>query len=117
MTEQVFETMSCKCEFTQEELHEKVEELAKKIDEKESIEDHKKEIVAQLNADIKAIDNRVKVLGTHLRNKYEFRMIKCEVFRDYERNKVVYTRTDTGEIVRTKNMTQADRQTALGLGE
>jgi uncharacterized FlaG/YvyC family protein len=110
-----FESYSCKYEFSGEELADKTEEIARKLEERERKEEAKKEITAQYKAEIDTLKNEISLLGTHLRNRYEFRQIRCEVQRDFEKGTVKVYRTDTGELVRERAMSVSERQTELDL--
>lgn len=107
--------LSCKCDFTSDELNEKTETLARKLEDKENKEDAKKEIASQYKAEIDALSNEIKLLATHLRNKYEFRSVKCEVKRDFEKGIVKIYRTDTAELIKERAMTGTERQAELDL--
>jgi hypothetical protein len=77
--------------------------------------ERKKEVTAQLNADVEVHRTEVDRLGTLLANGYEYRPVECVESRDFESATIRITRTDTGEIVEDRPMTPAERQRELPL--
>jgi len=108
-----FET--CKYQFTEAELRELADNLARKLEEKSRTEEEKKEVAAQFSAKIKTLANETNLLAVNVRNRWEYRSIECDVIYDYKKGEVKYVRLDSGEIHRTRVMTAAERQEALDL--
>lgn len=103
----------CKYKFSKSKLTEISETLARKIAEAEGKETEKKEVAAQFAAEIKALQNELSALAACVRNGYEYRGIECDAILDYKNNAVNYVRQDTGETVRTRTMSAAERQEEL----
>jgi len=106
---------SCKCYFSPDELREMSDEMARKIGEIDEKEAEKKAVASQFKADIEAIQKEINWLAQRVRNKFEYRQVKCQIDRDWTNRKVTYVRTDTGEIHRERAMTVDELQTELDL--
>jgi len=79
----------------------------------EGLEAEKKSVVKKYDSDIKAVQLSASIAAQKIRNGFEMRPIKCEVKKDYETKMVSFIRTDTGELVRTRQMTGEERQMPL----
>lgn len=90
------------------------ETLAKKLDELEEAENHKKQVTSAAKQRVEAIDEEVGRLRGIVRSGKEDREVECR--REWDRAKlVVYTiRTDTGEITSTRPMSWDERQQVIG---
>lgn len=89
------------------------EEMARKYQEKTDKEDEKKEVVSQFKALIETLENECKQLANRVRNRYEYRSVKCEIVHGYNNNEVQYYRLDIGELTRKRQMTVSERQGTL----
>jgi hypothetical protein len=60
----------------------------------------------------KAEEHRAQInrISRIIQNGYESREVPCQEKRNFEENSVIVFRVDTGEIVETRAMTDADRQ-------
>ena len=105
----------CKVQLTAEELTESSETLARKIGELAIKEAERKSAANQYKAAMETIENEVEELAARVRNKYEFRKVKCAINYDFRQKKVTWTRTDTGEIHRDRAMTVDELQTRLAI--
>ena len=74
----------------------------------------KKEAASQFKANIENIENELQVLAAHVRNKYEYRDVECDVIPDFKSGVVVTVRNDTGEVIDERPMTAEERQLKLG---
>lgn len=108
-----YSQQTCKVEFTREELEEFAESMSIKMGEMARKEEAKKEVASQFKADIDAIKNECNALAQKIRNKYEYKPVKCLVVRNYKTRMVTYTRTDTGEEHKTRPMTSDEIQMEL----
>lgn len=104
------------CKFTQEELNEKADELAKKNVELESLENRKKSVVAQCGANIAECAARIMVLSNAITNKGEDRYVDCvwQLNVPTAGRKSMFKK-DNGEFVRETAMDESDYQTVLPL--
>jgi hypothetical protein len=96
--------------FTEEERRDLATELAQKVSDQQIAEDEKKAIMSDLKSKIDSLAAQSNSLATRLNSGYEMRHIKCEVIKDFKNGRVQHMRTDTGEIVRDRKMTDEDRQ-------
>jgi deoxyribodipyrimidine photolyase len=105
----------CKVEFTAEQLREFSEEMARKFGELSVKEDAKKQVASQFKADIEALLNECNALAAKVRNKSEYQTVKIEIQKFFETKRVMFVRTDTGEIIRERAMTADELQAELPL--
>ena len=97
-------------EFTIEQVREYADELSRKISELEQKQLDKKDIMKSIAAGIAKIESEISSLATKVKDKYEFRMVSCEVVFDYETKEKSYTRMDSGEVFKTLPMTDEELQ-------
>jgi hypothetical protein len=79
------------------------------------LEDRKKSVVADMNSDIKVAKLHAAKLTNVVANHRELREVTVEVKYDYELGLVTKTRTDTKEVVSSREMTTEERQSELEL--
>lgn len=108
-------TEMCKCFYNPEELRDMSEEMARKIGELDEKEAAKKAVAAQYKADIEAKQKEINDLAQRVRNKFEYRDVKLYITWDWEQRKVIFTRSDTGEVHRERAMTVDELQTEIDL--
>ena len=96
--------------FTESEKRDLATELAQKISTKNELELKKKEVAAQIKADIDAADSQISQLSTHYNQGYMFKNVKCRVEFIPGEKIVEYWRLDNGELVETRKATQDELQ-------
>jgi hypothetical protein len=101
--------------FSEEERRDFATEMAQKIQEKEQLESDKKSVVDDFKAQISAVEAIIGADARKMNNGYEMRQVKCEKIKDYDNRTITFLRCDTGEIVKTKDMTNEDLQ--MGIDE
>ena len=103
-----------RCDFTSDEWTENARQLATATRLRSELEQEKKEIDSQYKAKIEEQIVRASKLAALLGAGYEMRNVPCEVILDKpEPGQATVVRTDTGEIVRTRPMTEMERQAVL----
>ena len=75
--------------------------------------DRKKEVTAQLTADIEEHRAAVQSLGSLYASGYEYRQVECEAMVDAAAGWIRVTRRDTGEVVEDRAMREDEGQGAL----
>lgn len=107
---------SLKYTFNAEELATIARSLALANQEAEAIEDEKKEAVANFKARIEAQETAISRYARLYANGYEYRNVECEDLLNNPGNgRKTIVRKDTGEVVRTIEMTPDERQEKLPL--
>lgn len=96
--------------LTQEEIIENAKKLAKATNDLRDAETRKAEVVSQLTADCKRLKSAADSLSLLISNGYEYRNIECELIYDFNKGTKTLTRIDTGEIVRTVEISIEERQ-------
>lgn len=92
------ESKHLKYTFTQDEIRRMSYDLARGNRDLRSINEQKKEVVADFASRIKAQEGAVDRLSEQIANGYEYRLVTCEVFMDSPTPGLkTIARTDTGE--------------------
>mgnify|MGYP001614772107 CR=1 FL=1 len=99
--------------LTQEEIVECAKSLAKTTNELRDCEARKMEVTSQFAADLKKLKATTDSISIKISNGYEHRDVECSWSFDYVKDTKTLTRLDTGEIVRTSQLTIEDRQGKL----
>lgn len=103
------------CELNEVEWNNRAHELAEAHSFTEATKERKKSVMAELNADLKIAEAKETKLSNIVSTNSERREVTVEVRYDYEVGKVTKTRTDTGEIISEREMTDDERQSQLDL--
>lgn len=99
-----------KCVLTETELRENGITLARANTKVAELEANKKAFNDQIKADISAAESEIGRLSSMLQNGYEFRQVECAVERDYSNQIATVYRLDTGETVKTWQMSPDELQ-------
>lgn len=110
-------TRNIRCVLTRDEVHAYGQELARSNASKDEVEERKKEVDAQLKAEIESHSTRALYLARKINNGYEYRDVECQVQFDYMKNSAVTIRLDTMETIETRAMTDEERQLGLPIEE
>lgn len=102
-----------KCILTEDEIRDNGIALARANSEVATLEARKKEFNDQIKADVSAAESKISKLSMMLQNGYEYRDVECRLERDYENRKVTTWRLDTGENVKTRDMSPDEYQQRL----
>lgn len=106
-----------KCYLTDEEKLECADVLAKKMNEREIKQDEFDSIKKQFGGEISTLDNEIKNAQRLYYDGYEFRLIACQVERNYNTKTYTLTRIDTGEIVEQRQLRASELQRKLMMEE
>ncbi len=96
--------------FTEAEKKEIAIKMAQQVANLKQAEDDKKAVMSDYKSRIDGIQAGVNSAATKLNNGYEMRQIECEIVPNWDRKIWEYKRTDTGEIIKEKNMSSEDLQ-------
>lgn len=108
-------TRNLKCQLTPQEVHDYGVRLARANSSKEEAEERKKEVDAQLKAEIESHSTKALNLARKINNGYEYREVECAILHDFKANTVSIRRVDTNELVETRALSAEERQTGLAL--
>lgn len=110
------EVMYLKYTFSSEERLRMGDELASAHNRIESIETEEAVVKAQFKERKASVEQSVTSLSRNLSTGFEMRNIEVRLDWDTPNvNEVQYVRTDTGEVVKTRPFTEAERQQDLPL--
>ena len=104
------ESVYAKYKFTEEELKEKASELSDTIQEKENLDDELASVQSQIKSKIKAAEAKIKLLGTHYRDGYEYRNIRCQLWLNYVKKMREWMSLEDGSLVKTEKFQPEDYQ-------
>lgn len=102
-----------KCVLSAEELLEYGNSLARLHSECSELKEQAKSVASDFKAKIDAATSQGGIFARAISNGFEYRDVECEVDRDFEAKKVWTTRLDTGEIIKSRDMTQEELQVHL----
>ena len=103
-------TKTLKYNFSGDEKKELAAQMSEASAKEEDLEVEKREVSADIKARIETTTRTRRDLAKKYRDGYEWRPIECEIDRDFEHGVVRVIRTDTGEEVEERKMTNAERQ-------
>jgi hypothetical protein len=103
-----------KYQFSVEETRENAKRLARKNQELAELELKKKQLAADIKAEIDNANADAAKLARWVNDEYDFRMVDCEVMLDSPAAglKTVY-RLDTAEVVKQEKMSTEEMQQSL----
>jgi len=99
--------------LTDEEKERLTQDLIRRLDVIEDIEDRRKASNDEYKSQIKRESVNCGQLRRDLKNGYRMEEVKCEETMDWENGVVVTKRTDTYEVVSEREITEAERQMRL----
>lgn len=108
-------TDTLKIELTEKEIRQAADDLAQALDEMEKNEADRKSIAESFKSKITAGEAKVIELKNLVRNKYDFRDIKCEEVRNFSKGTLTVKRLDTKKIVVSRKLTGSEKQMGLEL--
>lgn len=106
-------TKNLQCRLTPEEYVTFGQELARANASAEEVEERKKQVDAQLKAEIESHATRALSLSRTINNGYVYRDVTCTQRFDYRTNTVTTIRGDLLIVIDTRAMTEAERQIGL----
>ena len=101
--EKRYETLNTCCDLTDEEMLAISRDMSEHINKLKAAEDTLSAFSAQIKSEIKGHQAIINKNSTLISAGKEWRLVKCEVALDASQNKVVWIRTDTGEIHHTES--------------
>lgn len=104
--------------FTSDERLKMGDELAQAHNRMAEIEDEEQVIKSQIKERKAQVEQTVSKLSRELANGFTMQNVECRLDWDSPNpNEVSYVRTDTGEVVKTRPFTEAERQQDLPLDD
>lgn len=108
-------TRNLPCRLTDEELLARADDLSVVVQETTAEEGRQTDVKAQMKARLTELDARKTRLAITIGRKEEYRDVEVELKADIQAGTVTIYRTDTGESIETRPMTEHERQTSLPL--
>ena len=103
------EDQNLKCDLSDEQLRQIGDDVARLVQERNTLENDKKAIVSDFKAKIDAADASIAANSNKIRNKYEYRRVLCKQEFNFTTCRVKVIRTDTNAIVEDRPMTYAEK--------
>jgi hypothetical protein len=101
------------CILTDTELLSKSRELAKANEDLVAVEARKKDVDADLKAQVTKIEANIGVLSRSISQGKEWRNVKCKMVFDYTKGIKQLIRQDTMEIIKSDFLSQSERQESM----
>jgi hypothetical protein len=73
----------------------------------------KQSAMAKFRADLELLEEAQQILRRHITTRSEEKTVDCTYRKDYATRTITFTLEDTGQIVETRQMTEAEAQRAL----
>lgn len=97
--------------LTEKELKDASKALAEAINKRSIIESQLETFKAQKKAEVAAQDAVISANSVLVNSEKEFRLVECKIEYDFRKKGVkTFVRLDTGEIVKTEQITNEERQ-------
>jgi len=103
------------CKLTEKELMDCARELAKLNQDLSATEDRKKNVMADIQAQIKGLEADINIDARKISTGEEHRPVPCIWERNFTRGLSRLIRQDTKEIIDQKEISQQERQDKLDL--
>ena len=113
MMNQHFESLPCT--LTDDEWELKAQEAAQLVADLEQQRSEAKEAKKRLKAQEDELAEKVIAISREVRERREYRSIECYEQNEVERKTVVTIRTDTGEVVHSRGMSEMEVRDCLQL--
>lgn len=107
------ETAHLPVKLTSEELAAYSRELANSVADVAELEKKKSDVAKDFASQISAKDARIQVLSRRIQTSEEYRDVECQWILNFTEDKKQLMRKDIGEIVKSKPLTDADRQIGI----
>jgi len=107
------ETRRLLCTLAPEELQRAGARLAEVCEDISNEETSQKKVKSQLKAKLEGLKEKREDLATTVRRRADYKDVPVEVWFDYRTATVEEVRTDTGEVLATRAMSDGERQTKL----
>jgi len=104
---------SLNVELTEEEFKAHAVELAKMMSERDRIENQMQSMRSQFKAELDEATAKINRERTLVQTGREWRDIHCTVVYDYDKKRVVTSRTDTGEVIEDRVMRLDEMQVEM----
>ena len=104
-----------KCTLTEAELLKAAREMADAQNRAAELEAEIKNYQTQAKSRLASEESLVAAKASVIRCGYEFRQVECDVIWCYETGLVTNVRTDTGETIETRAMSESERQLKINL--
>lgn len=100
-------------QLTPEDRMARADDLANAVQMVETANARKRTTMKQLNTEVDAAVSRREELADIVASGKEWHEINVHQVFDYKTGKVTETRTDTKEVLRTRDMTDEEKQTSM----
>lgn len=108
-------TKQLRCVLSREELADRSRDLAAAVGAIAEEEDRQQTVKADLKARLTELEAKVNRLAASIRSGVEYRDVAVELIAEYPRGMAVEYRTDTGDAIHTRPLTDDERQVPLNL--
>ena len=111
------ETHVLPCPITEVERAEYANKLAECIQDLRALEDERKQVMKSFASRKQDLETDTATLSRTVRSGEVMKSVECELVLNYTRLTATLKRTDTGEVVNERPMTQQERQMDMGFDD
>lgn len=101
------------CLLTEEDILDRGKQLASAEGAYVQIDLERKAAVADFKTQLSAVEGRINELATAIRDRVETRDVDCAISKNFHSMRNELIRSDTGEVVESYEMSEAERQGSL----
>ncbi len=116
-TKSTKQTQLLKCDLTDEERQEAAIELARLVEQVQTLEADKKSVMSRLKGDIESATAELLAKSNIVRDGYQWSKVDCTQIMDYDEATVTLSRDDTGEVLKDRKMNAEERQQEIDWGD
>jgi hypothetical protein len=109
-------TQNLVCVLTREEREQYSIDMANKLGERDHLEAEFDGVKKAWKGKLEDVDLAVSALSSKVRENRELRVVRCKRLLDYETKTVTEIRQDTGEVMDSRPMSDAELQQELDFG-
>lgn|SRR5678815_803434 len=108
---------TCRVELSQDEIAERAQRAAHLLQKRDDRDADSKAAQKAAKAEIERIEAEMRAMSAEVRDKATYKPVPCERQYIYRTGVVREIRTDTGEVLRERPMSDRERQTELPIDE
>jgi predicted kinase len=113
-TKTTHETHTLKCQLTQEELLQHGDELAAALDRLRQVQEESTSVKQEFKARETALEAEIAREQILVRNKYQHRLVDCNLIINYTTQQATLIRLDTEETIKERPLSEEEKQMDLG---
>lgn len=103
------------CKLSEKELKQHSKDLANAYDRSQELNSQLDTFKAQIKSHLTEVEGNIGRLSSLVSSEIEYRAVDCELIYDFKAGKKTLIRKDTGEVIRTDELTSDERQMEMNI--